>query len=131
MNRGLVENILAVIKASTDKSVIVKGLTKLRTDVVKDKNGILLFREAGGVPIMVRFLSKPHEQILEVALSIMGNCCTDEQSCREVSMSRRFSDGSKRRDANLNIVFFLIFFNCLGIGKQNSYTIGYHFEVYS
>lgn len=106
MNRGLVENILAVIKASTDKSVIVKGLTKLRTDVVKDKNGILLFREAGGVPIMVRFLSKPHEQILEVALSIMGNCCTDEQSCREVSM-KRFGSlvGGKRRDANLNIVF--------------------------
>ncbi|XP_061402094.1 uncharacterized protein LOC133337907 [Musca vetustissima] len=83
MNRQLVENILGVIKTSTDKAVIVKGLTKLRTDVVKDKNGIILFREAGGVPPMVRFLSKPHEKILEVALSIMGNCCTDEQSCRE------------------------------------------------
>ncbi|XP_005182943.2 uncharacterized protein LOC101891580 [Musca domestica] len=83
MNRQLVENILGVIKTSTDKAVIVKGLTKLRTDVVKDKNGIILFREAGGVAPMVRFLSKPHEKILEVALSIMGNCCTDEQSCRE------------------------------------------------
>ncbi|XP_075148673.1 BTB/POZ domain-containing protein Rnb [Haematobia irritans] len=83
MNRQLVENILSVIKTSTDKSVIIKGLTKLRTDVVKDKSGILLFREAGGVAPMVRFLSKPHEQILEVALSIMGNCCTDEQSCKE------------------------------------------------
>lgn len=84
MNRQLVENILAVIKTSADKSVIVKGLVKLRTDVVKDKDGILLFREAGGVSPMVRFLSKPHEQILEVALSIMGNCCTDEMSCKEV-----------------------------------------------
>ncbi|XP_013100078.1 uncharacterized protein LOC106082233 [Stomoxys calcitrans] len=90
MNRQLVENILAVIKASTDKSVIVKGLTKLRTDVVKDKNGILLFREAGGVAPMVRFLSKPHEQILEVALSIMGNCCTDELSCKEALENKIF-----------------------------------------
>lgn len=85
MNRQLVENILAVIKTSTDKSVIVKGLLKLRTDVVKDKHGIILFREAGGVAPMVKFLGKPHEQILEVALSIMGNCCTDDQSCKEVS----------------------------------------------
>ncbi|KNC30726.1 hypothetical protein FF38_11660 [Lucilia cuprina] len=88
MNRQLVENILTVIKTSTDKSVIVKGLVKLRTDVVKDKDGILLFREAGGVSPMVRFLSKPHEQILEVALSIMGNCCTDEISCKEALESK-------------------------------------------
>ncbi|GBP02635.1 hypothetical protein EVAR_101382_1 [Eumeta japonica] len=56
MNRQLVENILTVIKTSTDKSVIVKGLVKLRTDVVKDKDGIILFREAGGVTPVVKFL---------------------------------------------------------------------------
>ncbi|XP_039948103.1 uncharacterized protein LOC120766576 [Bactrocera tryoni] len=83
MNRELVENILTVLKTSTDKNVVIKGLVKLRTDVVKDHDGIVLFRVAGGVPPMVRFLNKPHEKILEVALSILGNCCTDEESCRE------------------------------------------------
>uniref|UniRef100_A0A1A9WPN1 ARMC5-like ARM-repeats domain-containing protein n=1 Tax=Glossina brevipalpis TaxID=37001 RepID=A0A1A9WPN1_9MUSC len=83
MNRELVENILSVINAANDKSVIVRGLLKLRTDVVKDRDGIVLFREAGGVQKMIRFLNKPHEQILEVVLSIMGNCCTDVNSCKE------------------------------------------------
>ncbi|XP_036323046.1 uncharacterized protein LOC118736971 [Rhagoletis pomonella] len=83
MNRELVENILTVLKTSTDKRVVIKGLVKLRTDVVKDQDGIVLFRLAGGVPPMVRFLNKPHENILEVALSILGNCCTDEESCKE------------------------------------------------
>ncbi|XP_018804658.1 PREDICTED: uncharacterized protein LOC108978712 isoform X1 [Bactrocera latifrons] len=83
MNRELVENILTVLKTSTDKNVVIKGLVKLRTDVVKDHDGIVLFRVAGGVPPMVRFLNKPHEKILEVALSILGNCCTDEESCKE------------------------------------------------
>ncbi|XP_011185999.1 uncharacterized protein Armc5_2 isoform X2 [Zeugodacus cucurbitae] len=83
MNRELVENILTVLKTSTDKNVVIKGLVKLRTDVVKDRDGIVLFRLAGGVPPMVRFLNKPHEKILEVALSVLGNCCTDEESCKE------------------------------------------------
>ncbi|XP_067618832.1 uncharacterized protein Rnb [Eurosta solidaginis] len=88
MNRELVENILTVLKTSTDKSVVIKGLVKLRTDVVKDHEGIVLFRLAGGVPPIVRFLNKPHEQILEVALSILGNCCTDEESCKEALHSK-------------------------------------------
>ncbi|XP_053947111.1 uncharacterized protein LOC128855902 [Anastrepha ludens] len=88
MNRELVENILTVLKTSTDKSVVIKGLVKLRTDVVKDHGGIVLFRVAGGVPPMVRFLNKPHEKILEVALSILGNCCTDEDSCKEALLCK-------------------------------------------
>ncbi|XP_050317556.1 uncharacterized protein LOC126751382 isoform X2 [Bactrocera neohumeralis] len=52
MNRELVENILTVLKTSTDKNVVIKGLVKLRTDVVKDHDGIVLFRVAGGVPPM-------------------------------------------------------------------------------
>ncbi|XP_004523352.1 uncharacterized protein LOC101448612 [Ceratitis capitata] len=83
MNKELVENILTVLKTSTDRSVVIKGLIKLRTDVVKNHDGIVLFRLAGGVAPMVRFLNKPHEKILEVALSILGNCCTDEESCKE------------------------------------------------
>lgn len=44
---------LEVLKTSTDRTVIYKCLVKLRTDLVKDKNGIVLFRTAGGVHIMV------------------------------------------------------------------------------
>lgn len=81
----MVEDLLSVIKTSSDKSVIIRGLVKLRTNVVKDKEGIAVFRKAGGVVPMVRFLSKPHEKILEIVLSILGNCCTEEDSFKEVS----------------------------------------------
>lgn len=80
-----VEGMLGVLKTSTDKTVIYKCLVKLRTDVVKDKDGIVLFRTAGGVPVMVRLISKLNEKIMEVVLSILGNCCTDDQACIEVS----------------------------------------------
>ncbi|KAH8359454.1 hypothetical protein KR093_006806 [Drosophila rubida] len=78
-----VEGMLSVLKTSTDKTVIYKCLVKLRTDLVKDKDGIVLFRTAGGVPVMVRLISKLNEKIMEVVLSILGNCCTDEQACIE------------------------------------------------
>lgn len=32
---------------------------------------------------MVRLLSKPYEKILEVALSILGNCCTRKMCCKQ------------------------------------------------
>ncbi|EDW81182.1 uncharacterized protein Dwil_GK11163 [Drosophila willistoni] len=78
-----VEDILNVLKTATDKTVIYKCLVKLRTDLVKDRDGILLFRTSGGVPIMVRLISKLNEKIMEVVLSILGNCCTDDQACIE------------------------------------------------
>ncbi|XP_023168508.2 uncharacterized protein LOC111597838 isoform X1 [Drosophila hydei] len=78
-----VEGMLTVLKTSTDKTVVYKCLVKLRTDVVKDKDGIVLFRTAGGVPVMVRLISKLNEKIMEVVLSILGNCCTDDQACIE------------------------------------------------
>ncbi|XP_017100035.2 uncharacterized protein Rnb [Drosophila bipectinata] len=78
-----VEGMLNVLKTSTDRTVIYKCLVKLRTDLVKDKTGIELFRTSGGIPVMVRLITKLNEKIMEVVLSILGNCCTDELSCIE------------------------------------------------
>lgn len=58
-------------------------MVKLRAEVVKDKHGIQTFYEAGGIAPMVRLLSKPYEKILEVALSILGNCCTQKACCKQ------------------------------------------------
>lgn len=48
-----VEGMLNMLKTSTDRTVIYKCLVKLRTDLVKDKTGIELFRTSGGIPVMV------------------------------------------------------------------------------
>lgn len=57
-------------------------MVKLRAELVK-KQGIQLFYDAGGIAPMVRLLSKPYEKILEVALSILGNCCTKKICCKQ------------------------------------------------
>lgn len=61
---------------------------KLRVDLVKDKSGIVQFYDAGGVAPLVRLLSKPYEKILEVALSILGNCCT-QKVCSKQALKNR------------------------------------------
>lgn len=58
-------------------------MVRLRAELVKDKNGILTFHNAGGIAPVVRLLSKPYEKILEVALSILGNCCTQQVCCKQ------------------------------------------------
>lgn len=58
---------------------------KLRTDFIKDKDGIMSFYSAGGIAPLVRLISKPYEKILEVALSILGNCCTVKDCCKQVN----------------------------------------------
>lgn len=62
---------------------ILQALVKLRAGLVKGKHGIEMFYNAGGIAPMVRLLSKPYEKILEVALSILGNCCTKKQCCKQ------------------------------------------------
>lgn len=58
-------------------------MVRLRAELVKDKQGIETFYNAGGIAPMVRLLSKPYEKILEVALSILGNCCTQKMCCKQ------------------------------------------------
>lgn len=57
-------------------------LVKLRSEVV-EQQGIQQFYDAGGIAPMVRLLSKPYEKILEMALSILGNCCTQKACCTQ------------------------------------------------
>ncbi|KAL5285041.1 ARMC5 family protein [Megaselia abdita] len=82
MNGGDVKNLLDIVKNSTDRNVTLRALVKLRTFHVKDRSGIIAFRESDGILPMVKLLHKPYEKILETALSILGNCCTDSDSCK-------------------------------------------------
>lgn len=49
----------------------------------------MLFYSGGGLAPLVRLINKPYEKILEVALSILGNCCTMKDCCKQVSRSQR------------------------------------------
>jgi armadillo repeat-containing protein 5 len=73
-------------KKSLDKRQIYKNLVEIRANVKNDTQ-IELFNKTDGVRMCVDLIKKPHEQILEVALSILGNCCTKKEGCEKVSKS--------------------------------------------
>ncbi|KAJ6637654.1 hypothetical protein Bhyg_10385 [Pseudolycoriella hygida] len=84
MNKQIMTSLIKVISKSTDKNSIYKALVKLRTDIVKDKNGAALLLEVdGSIGSLVRLISKPYEKILEVSLSILGNACTLKECSKQ------------------------------------------------
>lgn len=91
MNEGDIKSLLDIIKNSTDRNVTLRTLVKLRTHHVKNLEGIHEFRSLGGIVPMVRLLHKPHEKIMETVLSILGNCCTDDESCKQVIKSYKIN----------------------------------------
>jgi hypothetical protein len=73
--------------AGSDKKLIYKQLVKLRVEVIKDNAGIELFRICSGLEKLIKILEKPNPQILEVGLSILGNCCMSEK-CRKEAFEK-------------------------------------------
>lgn len=84
MDKDSVINLINKIKTSNSTNLIYKTLVSLRTEIVKDAAGITLFYTCNGIPPIVRLISKPYEQIIDVGLSILGNCCVQEECCEQV-----------------------------------------------
>lgn len=84
MDRNYVKTVIEGLKSSSS-SRVQEALVKIRTKVITDENGLQLFRECGGLEYLVPHLRKPNERILDLALSILGNCCLDDQTCLAVS----------------------------------------------
>lgn len=84
MNEEALIKAIETIKTSSDKRVIYKLLVKIRTEVIVNDSGIELFAKLNGILPLIKFLKKPYEQILEVVLSILGNCCTKPESAHKV-----------------------------------------------
>lgn len=84
MNKQVAADLIAVLSRSTDKTLIHKCLLKIRHDLVgRDRAGIELFHRLNGIPPLVRLISKPYEKIIDVALSILANCCVSRPCCKQ------------------------------------------------
>jgi hypothetical protein len=70
---------------STSSCVIYDGLLELRSDISKTKEGRETLIEHNVLKILVDFLRRPNEKILDVSLSVLGNCCMDSRCRNEVS----------------------------------------------
>ncbi|GBP69342.1 Armadillo repeat-containing protein 5 [Eumeta japonica] len=65
---------------STSSKHLLEILIKIRNKVAVNDQGIQLFREYNGFDYLVPLLRKPNEKLLDVTLSILGNCCLEELS---------------------------------------------------
>lgn len=108
-----------------------QALVKLRTDFVKDKEGIILFYNEGGLAPLVRLINKPYEKILEVALSILGNCCSMKDCCKQVCVQNH---GTPSSITVIGVNFFISLFSvCLITGNNKWYctTVIHYIENHS
>jgi hypothetical protein len=81
------EDIFSKLKSS-ESSVAYDGLLQIRSTITKTKEGYKILRENKVLRDLVNLLHKPNEKILDVTLSILGNCCLDSDCRNEVSVRR-------------------------------------------
>jgi hypothetical protein len=80
------EDIFSKLKSS-ESSVAYDGLLQIRSNITQTKEGYKTLRENKVLRDLVNLLHKPNEKILDVTLSILGNCCLDSDCRNEVSIS--------------------------------------------
>ncbi|XP_050068309.1 uncharacterized protein LOC126556830 [Anopheles maculipalpis] len=83
MEEAKLASLLSNIQKSTDKSVIYRNLVTIRTHFVTNEGGIRLLSSQDGIKVLVELLNKPYEKVIEVVLSILGNCCTKKECCKQ------------------------------------------------
>lgn len=77
------EDIFSKLKSS-ESSVAYDGLLQIRSNITQTKEGYKTLRENKVLRDLVNLLHKPNEKILDVTLSILGNCCLDSDCRNEV-----------------------------------------------
>lgn len=84
MDKTYVKSVIDGLKSSSSTK-IQESLLKIRSKIAVNDAGIKLFRECDGLDYLLPHLRKPNERILDITLSILGNCCLEEESSLAVS----------------------------------------------
>ncbi|CAH1801503.1 unnamed protein product [Owenia fusiformis] len=80
-----IKKLIATLK-DRKTSNIYNALVKLRTKYLKAKNGITIFRENEGIKVLLHVIRKNMEtqKMIDISLSILGNCCMEVHSREQV-----------------------------------------------
>ncbi|XP_013145321.1 PREDICTED: armadillo repeat-containing protein 5 isoform X2 [Papilio polytes] len=89
MDKNDIETIIKGLK-STSSTRIQDTLLKIKNNVITSSQGLKTFRDCGGLHSLLPLLRKPNERMLNTTLSILGNCCIDEESSLMVGKSNIF-----------------------------------------
>ncbi|KAJ0176554.1 hypothetical protein K1T71_007733 [Dendrolimus kikuchii] len=90
MDKKYVKSVIEGLKSSSS-SRVQETLLKTKVKITANDAGIKLFRECGGLELLLPHLRKPNEKILDLTLSILGNCCLEEESSLQVGKLFIFS----------------------------------------
>ena len=55
--------------------------------VLKEKDGVPRLRQHGGLSKLIYLVETTNQKVLDVTLSILGNCCMEERTRKDVSKS--------------------------------------------
>lgn len=70
---------------SSSTTTVQEALILIRKRFIKQKDGIQRLRRYGGLQDLVNIVQQgSNQQLTDAALSILGNCCTEEKSCKQV-----------------------------------------------
>lgn len=83
MESRIIKQNIEELSAVADNKAIYRILTKIRTDV-KTRENIEIFLIEGGLSPLIELIKKPNEKIIDISLSILGNCCTMEKCAKKV-----------------------------------------------
>ena len=70
---------------STRPNKVYNALVLVRTHFIKEKDGIAKLRQHGGLELIIDVLRRHEDHVLDVALSILGNCCLETETRIKVS----------------------------------------------
>lgn len=84
MEEQELSNLIKTIKNCNSKSKLYHNLKLLRR-IVNDKSQFTKVRELGGLRLILTLLPNKNTEIVDIILSIIGNCCTERECAREVN----------------------------------------------
>ena len=73
---------------STSSRPLMKSLIAIRMKYIKEPGGIQKFCAYGGLKNLIELIQKTNQKIVDISLSILGNCCTEEGARDEVLCTR-------------------------------------------
>lgn len=86
MSEGKFEVVLCALNKPQDDRTLLKILSTIRKEVEwpKNKDNITKLREKGCLKYLITILQKQQKSLLDVTLSILGNCMMDRGCTRDV-----------------------------------------------
>lgn len=92
MSEAKFEGALCALNKPQDERTLLKILLTIRKEVEwpKNKDNITKLREKGCLKQLIIILQKQQKSVLDVTLSILGNCMMDRGCTRDVVSNKNF-----------------------------------------